>query len=149
MNIYYDKLNKPYTESIDEDRKLYMLERILYAEDNEDIQQIAIIALETLGGFTLKVCNDGIEALAEIERFAPQLVLLDVMMPNMDGPKALACIREIAAFKNTPAIFMTAKVQSEEVNRYLDMGAVAVINKPFDPMILADQIREIFEQSES
>jgi CheY-like chemotaxis protein len=125
-----------------------MLERILYAEDNEDIQQIAVIALETIGGFTLKVCNDGAEALAAIGPFSPQLILLDVMMPNMDGPKALESMREMGAFKNTPAIFMTAKVQPEEVNRLLNMGAVAVINKPFDPMALADRIREIFEQSE-
>ncbi|MCI2282490.1 response regulator [Colwellia sp. MSW7] len=125
-----------------------MLERILYAEDNEDIQQIAVIALETIGGFTLKVCNDGAEALAAIEPFSPQLILLDVMMPNMDGPKALESMREMGAFKNTPTIFMTAKVQPEEVNRLLNMGAVAVINKPFDPMALADRIREIFEQSE-
>tara|TARA_R110001583_G_scaffold43470_1_gene138325 strand:+ start:14100 stop:14489 length:390 start_codon:yes stop_codon:yes gene_type:complete len=125
-----------------------MLERILYAEDNDDIQQIAIIALETLGGFTLKICNDGLEALAAIEGFSPQLLLLDVMMPNMDGPKALAKIREIEAFKNTPAIFMTAKVQPEEVSIYLDMGAVGVIAKPFDPITLADQIRDIWGKSE-
>lgn len=122
-----------------------MLERILYAEDNDDIQQIAIIALETIGGFTLKICNDGVEALASIEDFSPQLILLDVMMPNMDGPNALIKIREIEAFKNTPAIFMTAKIQPDEVEKYLNMGAVGVIAKPFDPMTLADQIREVWE----
>ncbi len=125
-----------------------MLERILYAEDNDDIQQIAIIALETIGGFTLKICNDGVEALAAIEEFSPQLILLDVMMPNMDGPNALIKIREIEAFKNTPTIFMTAKVQPDEVEKYLKMSAVGVIAKPFDPMTLADQIREIWEKSE-
>lgn len=125
-----------------------MLERILYAEDNDDIQQIAIIALETIGGFTLKICNDGVEALAAIEDFEPQLILLDVMMPNMDGPNALAKIREIEAYKNTPAIFMTAKIQPEEVNKYIEMGAVEVIAKPFDPITLADQIRSIWEKSE-
>lgn len=121
-----------------------MLERILYAEDDNDIQQIALLALETLGGFTIKTCNDGLEAIAAIEDFSPQLILLDVMMPNMDGPKALARIRELDAFKETPTIFMTAKVQPEEVNKYLDMGAVGVIAKPFDPMTLADQIRDIW-----
>ena len=125
-----------------------MLERILYAEDNDDIQQIAIIALETIGGFTLKICNDGVEALAAIEEFSPQLILLDVMMPNMDGPNALIKIREIEAFKNTPTIFMTAKVQPDEVEKYLKMSAIGVIAKPFDPMTLADQIREIWEKSE-
>lgn len=125
-----------------------MLERILYAEDDGDIQQIALLALETLGGFTIKTCNDGLEALTAIEDFAPQLLLLDVMMPNMDGPTALMKIREIAAFKKTAAIFMTAKVQSEEIKEYLDMGAIGVIAKPFDPMTLADQIRDIWEKSD-
>ncbi|MGV2871330.1 response regulator [Colwellia sp. E150_009] len=125
-----------------------MLERILYAEDDDDIQQIAIIALEAIGGFTLKVCNDGAEALAAIEHFTPQLLLLDVMMPNMDGPKAFTKIREIEAFKNTPTIFMTAKIQPEEVNQYLKMGASGVIVKPFDPMTLADQVRDIWKKNE-
>jgi DNA-binding response OmpR family regulator len=124
-----------------------MLERILYAEDDADIQQIAILALEAIGGFTVKACNDGLEALAAIENFAPQLLLLDVMMPNMDGPKALVEIRKIDAFKNTPVIFMTAKVQEEEVNKYLNIGAIGVIAKPFDPMTLAEQIQAIFEKN--
>lgn len=124
-----------------------MLERILYAEDDSDIQQIAIIALETVGGFTVNICNDGLEALAAIENFAPQLLLLDVMMPNMDGPKALAKIREIDAFKKTPVIFMTAKVQQEEVKKYLDMGAIGIIAKPFDPMTLAIKIQGLWEKS--
>jgi two-component system OmpR family response regulator len=124
-----------------------MLERILYAEDDADIQQIAILALEAIGGFTVKTCNDGLEALAAIEDFAPQLLLLDVMMPNMDGPKALAEIRKIEAFNTTPVIFMTAKVQEEEVNKYLNIGAIGVIAKPFDPMTLAEQIQAIFEKN--
>ena len=124
-----------------------MLERVLYAEDDSDIQQIAIIALETVGGFTVNICNDGLEALAAIENFAPQLLLLDVMMPNMDGPKALAKIREIDAFKKTPVIFMTAKVQQEEVKKYLDMGAIGIIAKPFDPMTLAIKIQGLWEKS--
>ncbi|PJA31213.1 MAG: hypothetical protein CO187_10590 [Zetaproteobacteria bacterium CG_4_9_14_3_um_filter_53_7] len=125
------------------------LERILYAEDEPDIQQIASLALEVVGGFTLKTCNSGLEALAEIEAFEPQLLLFDVMMPDMDGPTALAKIRELDAFKNTPAIFMTAKVQPTEVQKYLDMGAVDVIPKPFDPMTLATQIQEIWARVQS
>jgi len=120
------------------------LERILYAEDESDIQQVASLALEVVGGFTLKTCNSGLEAVNEIEAFAPQLLLFDVMMPEMDGPTALAKIREIEAYKDTPAIFMTAKVQPAEVQQYLDMGAVDVIPKPFDPMTLATQIQEIW-----
>ncbi|PKG96896.1 response regulator [Paraglaciecola sp. MB-3u-78] len=120
------------------------LKRILYAEDEPDIQQLVSLALEVVGGFTLKSCNSGLEAIAEVEAFAPQLLLLDVMMPDMDGPKALLKIREIEAYRTTPAIFMTAKVQPNEIQGYLDMGAVDVIAKPFDPMALASQISEIW-----
>ena len=120
------------------------LKRILYAEDEPDIQQLVSLALEVVGGFTLKPCSSGLEAIAEVEAFAPQLLLLDVMMPDMDGPKALLKIREIEAYRTTPAIFMTAKVQPNEIQGYLNMGAVDVIAKPFDPMALATQISEIW-----
>ena len=120
------------------------LERILYVEDEPDIQQVASLALEAVGGFTLKTCSSGREALEEIKVFEPQLLLLDVMMPDIDGPTTLAKIRELPEHKTTPAIFMTAKVQSQEVQGYLDMGAVAVLAKPFDPMTLADQIKDVW-----
>ena len=123
---------------------MHTLERILYAEDEPDIQQVASIALEMVGGFTLKTCNSGLDAVTEVEQFDPQLLLFDVMMPDMDGPSALAKIREMEAYRTTPAIFMTAKVQPNEIQRYLDMGAVDVIAKPFDPMTLATQISEIW-----
>lgn len=125
------------------------LERILYAEDEDDIQQVASLALETVGGFTLKTCNSGVEAVAEIEAFEPQLLLFDVMMPDLDGPGALAKIREIDAYRETPAIFMTAKVQPAEIQQYIDMGAIDVIPKPFDPMTLANQIHEIWARINS
>jgi CheY-like chemotaxis protein len=124
------------------------LERILYAEDEPDIQQVASLALEMVGGFTLRTCNSGLEALAEIEAFEPQLLLFDVMMPGMDGPSTLAKIREMEAYKATPAVFMTAKVQPNEIQSYLDMGAAGVIPKPFDPMTLATQIQEIWERTQ-
>jgi len=125
------------------------LERILYAEDESDIQQVASLALETVGGFALKICGSGLEAVAEIETFEPQLLLFDVMMPDMDGPTALAKIRELDDYESIPAVFMTAKVQPNEVQEYLDMGAVDVIPKPFDPMALATQVQEIWERIQS
>jgi two-component system OmpR family response regulator len=125
------------------------LKRILYAEDEPDIQQLVFLALEIVGGFTLKSCNSGLEAIAAVEEFAPQLLLLDVMMPDMDGPRALLKIREIENYQTTPAIFMTAKVQPHEIQTYLDMGAVDVIAKPFDPMLLAIQIGEIWIRTQS
>lgn len=122
------------------------LARILYVEDEPDIQVIARLALETLGGFTLEVCSSGKEALEKITAFQPQLILLDVMMPGMDGPTTLQELRKIPAFSTTPTIFMTAKVQPSEVNGYKQIGAVDVIPKPFDPMTLSNQVLEIWDQ---
>lgn len=120
------------------------LTRILYVEDEPDIQAVARIALETLGGFTLQVCSSGAEALAAAPGFAPQLLLLDVMMPGMDGPTTLSELRKMPGTARAPAVFMTAKVQPGEVAEYKALGAVDVIAKPFDPMVLATQIRDIW-----
>ena len=122
------------------------LPRILYVEDDPDIQAIAVMVLETIHGFTLEVCSSGNEAVQKAEAFNPDLILLDVMMPNMDGPETLERLREFPTLAVTPVVFMTAKVQPQEVQAYLDLGAVGVIAKPFDPMILADQLREIWER---
>ncbi|WP_150911557.1 response regulator [Marinobacter halotolerans] len=123
------------------------LKRVMLVEDEEDIRAVAEVALETVGGFTLKACASGTEALESIEEFAPQLVILDVMMPGMDGPETLRAIRKIPDHKSTPAVFMTAKVQSEEIASYLAEGALSVIPKPFDPMTLADRVQEIWRSS--
>jgi two-component system OmpR family response regulator len=124
------------------------LERILYAEDDIDIQQVAILALETVGGFTLNVCNNGVEAIEQIASFQPQLLLFDVMMPDLDGPSALLKIRQKSEYQGIPAIFMTAKIQPQEVQQYLDMGALGVIAKPFNPMSLACQVKDMWQGSQ-
>ena len=122
------------------------LTHILYVEDEPDIQMVARLALESLGGFTLEVCSTGSEALEKIAAFRPQLILLDVMMPGMDGPTTLSKLRELPDFAATPVVFMTAKVQPREVAGYKQLGAVDVIPKPFDPMKLASTVQEIWER---
>lgn len=121
------------------------LKKILYAEDEADIRTIAQMALEMMGGFTIKLCEDGQYAVEEVEEFAPDLILLDVMMPRMTGPQALEKIREIPSLKDVPVIFMTAKVQSSEIEKYKALGAVDVISKPFDPMGLPDIVNDIWK----
>lgn len=121
------------------------LERILYVEDEPDIREVAQIALEMVGGFTVKVCSSGEAALREAEGFAPDMILLDVMMPGMDGPATLKALRERPALAAIPMAFMTAKVQPAEVAHYKALGALDVIAKPFDPMTLADQVRAVWE----
>ncbi|MBL6934791.1 MAG: response regulator [Alphaproteobacteria bacterium] len=121
------------------------LTRILYVEDEPDIQAVARLALEAVGGFTVEICSSGAEALEKAPGFAPDLFVLDVMMPEMDGPCTLSALRTIPGLAETPAVFVTAKVQAEEVANLKALGALDVIAKPFDPMNLAAQITEIWE----
>jgi two-component system OmpR family response regulator len=120
------------------------LQRILHTEDEADIQTVVKIALETVGGFTLRSCGSGQEAIAQAPAFAPDLILLDVMMPGMDGPATLAALRALPGMQNVPAVFMTAKVQPSEVAHFKSLGAIDVIAKPFDPMALAARVRAIW-----
>ncbi len=121
------------------------LQRILYVEDEPDIQAVAELALETVGGYTVKTCASGEEAVRDAEAFAPDLILLDVMMPGMDGPTTLEALRGIPALAGVPVAFMTAKVQPSEIEHYKSLGARDVIAKPFDPMTLSDQVRRIWQ----
>ncbi|MDP1741070.1 MAG: response regulator [Polaromonas sp.] len=121
------------------------LARILYVEDEPDIRAIAQMALEAVGGFTVIACASGSEALANAPGAGADLLLLDVMMPGMDGPSTLKALRALPATASTPVIFMTAKVQAAEVAQYRELGAIDVIHKPFDPMELSAQISRIWE----
>lgn len=120
------------------------LTKILYVEDEPDIAQVARLALETIGGFTIETCENGRIALDKGPAFEPDLILMDVMMPEMDGLTALNEMKKMPELKNVPVIFMTAKVQSVEIEEYKALGAVDVIPKPFDPMTLADQVKQVW-----
>jgi two-component system, OmpR family, response regulator len=122
------------------------LERVLYVEDEPDIQAVARLALEQLGGFDVAVCSSGKEAVERIQQFSPDIVLLDVMMPGMDGPTTLRALRAAAEGRDVPVVFMTAKAQPQEIAHYKRLGAIDVIPKPFDPMTLADQVRSIWDR---
>jgi CheY-like chemotaxis protein len=122
------------------------LTRILYVEDEPDIRMVAQMALQAVGGFTVIACASGQEALDAAPGAAADLLLLDVMMPGMDGPSTLKALRALPATANTPVIFMTAKVQAAEVAVYKGLGALEVIPKPFDPMELSAQIQRIWTE---
>ena len=125
-----------------------VLKRIMHIEDDPSIQEVARVALEVVGGFEVRSCDSGADGLAAVDDFSPQLVLLDVMMPGMDGPTAFQQIRKISGMESIPVIFMTAKVQAQEQAHYRDLGAMHVISKPFDPMQLSDTIRRVWEKHE-
>lgn len=120
------------------------LTHVLCVDDDPDILEVAQISLELVGGLTVTGLDSGTRCLAEAATIRPDLILLDVMMPGMDGPATLMALRADPDPVATPVIFMTARVQEVEVQHYLELGAVAVIPKPFDPMTLADQIKGIW-----
>jgi two-component system OmpR family response regulator len=120
------------------------LKRILHVEDDSSIQAVAKVALEAVGGFQVLSCSSGQDALDQVQGFAPDFILLDVMMPGMDGPQTLARIALLIDINQVPVAFMTAKVQPAEIAHYRSLGARDVITKPFDPMQLATQVRAIW-----
>ncbi|MBI3855681.1 MAG: response regulator [Planctomycetes bacterium] len=121
-------------------------ERILYVEDEPNIQAVARMALEDIGGFRVDVANSGLEGLEMARNGAPDLILLDAMMPGLDGFGTFRALKQDPSTRSIPVVFMTAKVQSHEIASYLELGALAVIPKPFDPMTLSDELRELWRR---
>ena len=120
------------------------LNRILLVEDDPDIQTVTSLALGSFGGFEVRICGSAQEAVTSAAEFLPDLILLDVMMPGMDGLQALTALRETPATARVPVVFLTARVQPHEIERYRELGSLAVIPKPFEPTALADTIRAIW-----
>ena len=121
------------------------LKRILCVEDDEDIRSVARLSLERVGGFSVQMCANGADAVARAAAFAPDLVLLDVLMPGMDGPQTLAALRALPELRSTPVVFMTAQAQKADLDRYVDLGAAGTVTKPFDPLALPQQLHEIWD----
>ncbi len=120
------------------------LDRILLVEDDPDIQDVAKLSLEAIGGFGVRACLSGQEALSVGPEYRPDLILLDVMMPGMSGPETFSEMRKLDALSTTPVIFLTARAQACDVDRYKALGAISVISKPFDPMTLSATIQTIW-----
>jgi CheY-like chemotaxis protein len=121
------------------------LREILYVDDEPDIREIVQMALGLAPTLSVSTADSGIRALQSMQAKRPDLVLLDVMMPNMDGPTTLQQMRSQAELQSIPVIFMTAKAMPQEVARFRSLGAAAVIAKPFDPMLLGEQVFAIWE----
>ncbi len=123
-----------------------IIQSVLMVDDDPDIRKICRLSLASVGKWRVQLAADGLEALELAAKERPDVVLLDVMMPGMDGPTTLSKLREIPSMVDVPVILMTAKVQTHEVEKYLNLGALGVIAKPFDPMTLPDQIKSLVEQ---
>jgi CheY-like chemotaxis protein len=115
--------------------------RILHVDDEPDIREVVELSLSLDPDFMLQGCGSGSDALAVAAEWQPDMILLDVMMPVMDGPATLVQLRENGRTASIPVIFMTARAQAREVDRFRSLGAVGVIPKPFDPMTLAASVR--------
>jgi CheY-like chemotaxis protein len=115
--------------------------RILHVDDEPDIREVVELSLGLDPDITVRSCGSGREALAAAADWQPDFILLDVMMPAMDGPETLVQLRGNARSANIPVIFMTARAQARELDRFRSLGAVGVIPKPFDPMTLAASVR--------
>jgi CheY-like chemotaxis protein len=121
--------------------------KVLLVDDDDDIRSIGELALVEVGGMSVVLASSGAMALEVAARELPDVVLLDVMMPGMDGLTTFRRLREQPATATIPIVFVTAKVQRHEVQRYLELGAIGVIGKPFDPMTLPDELRAILARS--
>jgi CheY-like chemotaxis protein len=121
------------------------IRKILLAEDEADIRKVAQISLQFRGGWEVLLATDGEECLAKASQDRPDLILLDCMMPKLDGYETCRRLKQDPALREIPVIFLTAKAQEAEVRRGLSLGAVGYLIKPFNPMSLAAEIREILE----
>ena len=121
------------------------LKRILHVDDDNDIRDIAMLSLQNVGSFEVLQCASGQEALDKAADFDPQLFLFDVMMPGMSGDELWAAFRKVPELSDVPVIFMTAKVERHYVAELMDNGALAVLEKPFDPIMLAEEISHIWK----
>jgi DNA-binding response OmpR family regulator len=121
------------------------LQRILLADDEPDILEISRIALETVGGFEVSVCSSGRALLDRLSEFEPDLIIVDVLMPDMTGPDVLQEVRRRPELSAVPVVYLTGVIQEEELEELRETGVADIILKPFDPMTLADRINGIWK----
>jgi two-component system OmpR family response regulator len=122
------------------------LNRICYVEDDEDIQRIVRMALERLGKMTVHIVGDPTMAIDAMESFKPDLVMLDWMMPKLDGPALFKQMQARPETQALPVVFITAKASQRDLDTLMKLGAAATISKPFSPKDLPEQLREIWKK---
>jgi CheY-like chemotaxis protein len=121
------------------------LEKICYVEDDEDIQRIVRMSLERVGKMQVEIVTDPHAAIAAITAFKPDLVMLDWMMPGMDGPTLYRKMKEVPEVRDLPVVFITAKASPKELEELRGLGAAGTISKPFSPKDLPEQLRAIWK----
>lgn len=117
-----------------------MSHKVLIIDDEDDIREVAALSLESVAGWEVMTANSGSQGLVRAVEYQPDAILLDVMMPGMDGPTTFRELRKNPATAKIPVLLLTAKVQSSDQRRFADLGVEAVLFKPFDPLTLSTQI---------
>lgn len=120
-----------------------MSHKVLIIDDEDDIREVAALSLESVAGWDVVTANSGSQGLARAMEYQPDAILLDVMMPGMDGPSTFRELRKNPMTAKIPVLLLTAKVQSSDQRRFADLGVDAVLFKPFDPLTLSDQIASV------
>jgi two-component system, OmpR family, response regulator len=120
------------------------LNKICYVEDDEDIQRIVRMSLERVGKMTVEIVTDPMVAIGVMKSFKPDLVMLDWMMPGMDGPTLFRKMKQDPQISALPVVFITAKAQQRDMDELMALGAAGTISKPFSPKDLPDQLRAIW-----
>ncbi len=116
------------------------MKHILIIDDDDDIREVAALSLEAVAGWDVTTACSGADGIASAQENAPDAILMDVMMPGMDGPTTFRAMQRIAALAKIPVVLLTAKVQGVDQRRFSDLGVAGVLFKPFDPMTLSLQI---------
>ena len=118
---------------------------VLYVEDDLHVRTTAKLVLEVIGKVEVRDCGSGREALLAAHNFRPDLILMDLMMPELDGMATLQMLRRVPHLADTPVVFVTAHTETEDIARYMEGGALGVIAKPLIPLRLCDQLRALWE----
>jgi CheY-like chemotaxis protein len=123
--------------------------KVLMIDDDPDIRKVGQLSLKAFGKWQVVLASNGQEGIELAAKEQPDLILLDVLMPGIDGPTTFAKLREQESTRSVPVIFMTAKTEAQDVARYTSLGAIGVIGKPFDPMKLPAEVRKIVDGAAS
>ena len=121
------------------------MKTVLLVDDEDYIREVAQMSLEVTAGWNIEGANCGTAGIERAKELKPDAILLDVMMPDMDGPTTFKTMQGIPELQGTPVILMTAKVQASDMEHFNAIGVSGVIAKPFDPMSLAEQVKEILK----
>ena len=121
-----------------------ILNTLLYVDDDENLRSLVEISLEVIGNYTLTLASSGAEALEILKIFSPDMILLDLVMPNMSGIEVLKKLKNQKVFKQTPIILMTGQSGFESLELSKELAVIGIINKPFDPMLLSEQVQKFW-----